>query len=138
MAYNYPKVKMVKGLFGPTSTGHYYKPAPYHNKAAQKRDDKTKWILKQGEQYEVFRIGDEHYWYTNEPTGIFSILENGKEVFGDKGERIAFFPRTQNEKDPWHGYPVPSNSVPDEIAEKWLKESVIERIQYIRIIKGSL
>lgn len=138
MPYSYPKVKKQNNQFGPTELGHYYMPAPYHNRKATNNHDKTKWILKQDEQYEVFRVGDESQWLSDKPSGIFSILNNGQEVFGERGERIAFFPYPANEIDPWHGYPVKCQYVPDPIAEKWFSDSTIDRIQYNRIIAGRL
>lgn len=138
MAHIYPKVKISNGMFGPTNEGHYYKPAPYHNKTASRKDEKTTWLLKQGEQFEVFRLADEGHWYAKKPSGLFSILENGKEVFGVNGERIAFFPSPRNSNDPWHGYPVGPGYTPDDIADKWFRNNVIDRIQHNRLIGGRL
>ena len=116
MAYNYPKVvRNVDGTFGPTIVHHYYKPVGYHNRGAAKRVDKSKWRLKLNEQYEVFRLADEGDWMDAESEGLYSIVDKGKEVLGENSERIAFFPKPQNDADPWHGYPKNNPLISDEL-----------------------
>lgn len=107
MAYNYPKIAQnAGGTFGPTSPGHYYFPASYHNRTAAHRAEKCKWCLRKNEQYEVFRLADDNHWEDNNPDGLYSVIDNGREVLGLLGERVAFFRNTQNATDSWHGYPV--------------------------------
>lgn len=136
MAYNYPKkVQNADGTFGPTSQGHYYKPAPYHNRTAARRADKCKWCLRKNEQYEVFRLADENFWEDNTLEGLYSVVDNGNEALGQLGERIAFFPKTQNEDDARHGYPVSNPPISDDLIELWHTTNVIDTIFYKRLLR---
>lgn len=141
MSYKFPKVKLNKdGLFGPTTMSHFYKPIHYHNKAALANSNKTKWVLKQDEQFEVFKISDEAEWLCPTNRGLFSILTNGEVVLGSNEERLSFFPTPSNQSDPWHGYPVESGEYEpcSELIEKWLKNSVIDNRIHIKILRGQL
>lgn len=139
MAYNYPKVvRNVDGTFGPTIVHHYYKPVGYHNNGAAKRVDKSKWRLKLNEQYEVFRLADEGDWMDAESEGLYSIVDKGKEVLGENSERIAFFPKPQNDADPWHGYPKNNPLISDELLETWYQNQVIDGIMYKRLMRHRL
>lgn len=139
MAYNYPKVvQNVDGTFGPTATGHHYCPVGYHNKVAAGRVGKNKWCRKRNEQYEVFRLADEGKWMDANPDGLYSIVDNGKEVLGKNGERIAFFPTPANEHDAWHGYPKSNPPISDELVDMWFKNHVVDSITYTRLIGNKL
>lgn len=60
MKFSFPKVTLSKdGTFGLTSKGNKYFPVNYHNRTANKRPDKNLWLLRQNEQYHVFKIADE-------------------------------------------------------------------------------
>ncbi len=83
MSYKFPKIKLnEEGLFGPTTENHYYKPVTYHNKTAALNKHKTTWILKQNEQFEVFKVSDESKWFCKVRNGLFSILDNGGVILG--------------------------------------------------------
>lgn len=140
MPHKFPKYKLTNGLFGPTTKNHFYKPVGYHNKSAKTKKDKGKWILKQGEQYEVFRLSDEGEWKCIPNQGLFSILENGNVIFGENEERLAYFPNPQNKNDEWHGYPVHSSEfeISDDLIEKLVEEDVIDIRISIKILKGQL
>lgn len=139
MAYNYPKIAQnTDGTFGPTLSGHYYRPASYHNRTAAHRAEKAKWCLRKNEQYEVFRLADDNHWENLNPDGLFSVVDNGKEIFGLLGERIAYFPKTQNADDPKHGYPVCNPQISDALIEKWHKTNVIDDIFYKRLLRGAI
>jgi len=139
MSYNFPKVKLNKdGLFGPTANCNYYRPVAYHNRSAAGNPDKTKWVLNQGQQYEVFRISDEGYWICETNKGLFSILNNGDIILGSNEERLSFFPTPANALDAWHGYPVNSGEYEPstELVEKWVKDKIIDQRVSIKILKG--
>lgn len=139
MAYDYPKIAQnADGTFGPTAVGHHYKPIGYHNRVAAHRDEKNKWCLKRNEQYEVFRLADEENWLDDAPDGLYSIVDNGREVLGEKGERVAFFPKPQNENDTWHGYPKSNPPISDGLIERWYGEHVIDGIVYKRLMGHKL
>jgi hypothetical protein len=141
MSYKFPRVKLNgSGLFGPTNRSHFYKPVSYHNKTSGVNSNKTKWVLKQNEQYEVFRVSDESKWQCNKKKGLFSILSNGEVIFGDNEERLSFFPNPMNSTDPWHGYPVDSGEYEPsiELVDQWLKEKVIDERIHIKILRGQL
>jgi hypothetical protein len=141
MKYKFSKYKLnADGLFGPTSKTHFYKPVTYHNRTAVKNSDKNKWVLKQGEQYEVFKISDDGEWECKKNKGLFSILSNGDVIFGGNEERLSFFPTPQNPSDSWHGYPVDSGDYEpsSELIDKWLEEEIIDLRISIKILKGQL
>jgi hypothetical protein len=141
MSYNFPKAKLSsEGLFGPTGKKHYYKPVNYHNKTASGNKNKTQWVLKQNEQFEVFRISDEADWKCDRNNGLFSILSNGDVILGANEERLSFFPKPVNFIDPWHGYPVDSGEYEPsvELVDKWLREEIIDNRIHIKILKGQI
>lgn len=139
MAYNYPQVAQnVDGTFGPTIVHHYYKPVGYHNRGVVKRVEKSRWRLKRNEQYEVFRLADEGDWMDADSDGLYSIVDNGKEVLGENCERIAFFPKPQNDADPWHGYPKNNPLISDELIETWHQNQIIDGIMYKRLMGHKL
>lgn len=141
MKYKFPKVKLNEnGNFGPTKNDNYYHPVFYHNKTAKTNSNKTKWVLKMNEQYEVFRLSDEGKWTCKENSGLFGILKNGKIVVGDGEERLSFFPNPPNKNDAWHGFPVNSGEFEPSVktVDKWLKDDVIDNRMHIKILKGAI
>lgn len=141
MSYKFPKIKLNEdGLFGPTKEKHFYKPVTYHNKTAAANKHKTTWILKQNEQFEVFRVSDERKWFCKDRNGLFSILDNGDVVMGSNEERLSFFPSPVNTTDPYHGYPVDSGEyeVSTELVDKWLEDEIIDNRLHIKILKGQI
>lgn len=138
--YSFPKYKKNGNQFGPTEKKHFYIPVHYHNKSASQNERKTKWVLKQGEQYEVFRISDEGEWNCKVNKGLFSILSNGNEILGENEERLAFFPNPQNSSDSWHGFPISSADydISDELIKQWINAEVIDIRISIKILKGQL
>ena len=141
MKYKYPKVKLNSdGNFGPTKNDNYYHPISYHNKNSKKSSKKTRWVLKQNEQYEVFRVSDEAKWSCDKNDGLFSILENGQIVLGENEERLSFFPNPKNEIDAWHGFPITSGEYEpsDKLVDKWYADEIIDQRMHIKILKGQL
>ena len=141
MSYKFPKVTLNKdGLFGPTQNDNYYKPVAYHNKTAAISKHKTTWVLKQNEQYEAFRISDEEKWECIKNKGLFSILDKGGVIMGTNEERLSYFPKPVNAKDPYHGYPVDSGEYEPsvELVDKWLKDEIIDNRIHIKILKGQI
>ena len=112
----------------------------YHNKTAKFNKHKTKWTLKQNEQYEVFRLLNENEWACTKNGGLFSILSNANVIIGSNEERLSFFPNPVNSKDPWHGFLVNSgNFEPSvELVDKWLDDKVIDERIHIKILKCQL
>src|SRR5687768_3711014 len=98
--------RTASGLYGPTSRHHWYKPIHYHARTGRRKKGKSRWVLSEGQQYEVFRIADEAWWFCPALGALFSIIEGGRRVLGVAGERLALFVEPINRPDPWHGYPV--------------------------------
>lgn len=141
MKYNFPKIKQNQDkTFGPTKNEHFYLPVFYHNKSAKNNSNKTKWILKRNEQFEVFRVADENNWICKETNGLFSILDNGNVIFGENEERISFFPIPQNSIDNWHGFPINSGEYEPStiLVDKWLNDEIIDKRLHIKILKGQI
>ncbi len=141
MAYDFPvHTRNPDNTYGPTSRGHLYKPQPYHRPTAKRSNDKTRWCLTEGEEFEVFRIADEPFWYCGATEKLYSIVDGGRVKLGENGERLAAFPPPQNESDPWHGYPIPSGEydISDELLDRWEDEGVVSETIRKRIVRGKL
>lgn len=105
-------------VFGPNGQGHVYKPVPYHSYKAAKRKDKTRWV--------------------DDAKGLYAILNQGKNLLGQTGERLAFFPIPPNAQDAWHGYPTNSQYIGDELVEHWYSINVISKGIYRKLLKHIL
>ena len=144
MAHKFNQHTMIDGRYGPTPNGHYYQPAPYHNPSAQKRNDKTRWILNQSQQYEVFEIADtplggKTCWMNDDQSGLYGMLDSCNEILGkDNDERLAFFPKPSNQTDSWHGYPTDSDNLGDELIDFWHEQNLITDITYARLLRHQL
>lgn len=125
------------GLFGPTSNDNYYKPIFYHNKTAKNNKHKTKWIIKQNEQYCTFELSDINNWKCESKNGYFSIIDNGNVILGSNEEVLGFFPEKINKDDPYHGYPVSSAQyeISHSLLKKWLDDDVIDDRIHYKILK---
>lgn len=138
MAYNYPLIaRNADKTYGPTNNGHFYFPASYHNPTARKRTDKTRWCIKPPEQYEVFRVADEDNEHYQGNGGLYGFLDNMDEVLGlDNEERIAYFPEPGN--NPWHGYPVSSKDISNEVIKHWKETGLISIRNYRNLLKREI
>lgn len=119
---------MYTRVKGPNKVGHQYMPV-YHGRKAKKRDEKSKFIINEDEEFELFNLADEHNvspvygqfdiasgldytWINDDHVGLFAVKRNvvnkqaQLDVIGENGERFAFFPAVVNMTDAWHGYPV--------------------------------
>lgn len=141
MPYAFPRhTRNIDGLYGPTARQHFYKPLGYHRPTAQRRPDKTRWCIREGEEYEVFRVADEPWWACNTNLCLFSIVDGGKVILGENGERLARFDFPRNESDPWHGFPVHSDDSKPEpgLLDRWETEGIIPYHVRIKIERGKL
>lgn len=138
MAYNYPiYTRNEDNTYGPTNKGHFYLPVSYHNPTAKKRVDKNRWRLKPPEQYEVFRVADEDRGHYQGDGGLYGFLDNMDEVLGkDNEERIAYFPDSGN--DTWHGYPVSSKEISNEVIKRWKDAEFISTRNYRNLLKREI
>ncbi len=127
MAFQFPKQKRNKnGTYGPTSRNHYYLPAPYHSRTAEKRPNKTRWCVSESAEYYVFRIADEPWWVCVSNQCLFSVVDFGK-ILGENGERLAIFPIPSNANDSWHGYPIHTDEAKpsSNLLDRWEEEAII-------------
>jgi len=122
-----PTRNRTNGLYGPTARGHYYKPLRYHGRSAQPRAGKSRWCIKEGEQYLVFRPASEGDWSSERCAGLFGIMRNGSVVLGSEGQRLAFFPEPTNKTDPWHGYPATcaDRQPGTDLIDRWASSGII-------------
>lgn len=138
--------KNKDGSYGPTNPinpsgshiqGHCYKCLPYHRKTAKKQKDKTRWCLDEDQEYEVFRYADEalNIGHSGE---MYAVYDNANEILGKNNERVAKFPKPQNEGDPWHGYPTDDYEFDDELLEAWVTMHYISESTRKRLMKGVL
>lgn len=138
MSYLYPDVvRNEDQTYGPTNNNLYYLPAHYHNPTAKKRANKNRWRLKPPQQYEVFRVANLIYEHNYGDGGLYGFLDNMDEILGkDNEERIAFFPDAGT--NPWHGYPISSSEISDNVLKTWKDSSYISTRNYRSLLKREL
>jgi len=119
--------------YGPTANGKMYLSVFKHRGDGSRRY-KSIWsadILPDAE-YGIFCSADEHDW-NDESGNYWGVLDQGRAILGERGERISKFPCTSNDHDPWHGYPVSpkengeSDAPPDLLVEKWISDDVVTK-----------
>jgi len=132
--------KNENGTFGPTPNNKYYFPVTYHNKTAKKNVHKTKWKLKQNEQYCSFELSDIENWKCAVKNGYFTILDKGKIKLGTNDEVLGFFPEPANAIDAYHGFPVFSwdYEISIDLLDLWKKKKVIDDRIHIKLLKCQL
>ena len=132
--------KNTDGTFGPTPNGQYYLPVKYHNRTAKQNIHKSKWKLKENEQYNSFELSDIENWKCNVKKGYFTILDKGKIKLGTNDEVLGFFPETINIKDAYHGFPVFSSDyeISPDLLALWKEKEVIDDRIYIKLLKCQL
>lgn len=132
--------KNEDGTFGPTSNNKFYQPVFYHNKTAKKNLNKTKWLIKQNEQYCAFELSDNNNWKCDKKDGYFTIVDNGKVTLGSNEEILGFFPETQNATDAYHGFPVTSSEyeISDKLLLKWKDDNIIDERIHIKLLRCQL
>ena len=150
MAINYVPQAMQNGVYGPNNVGDTYKPAPYHGVAAKRKKQKARWAYTSSCEYYVFNLADEHdnsidengiqdkKWMNDDGRGLYSLVDDCKERLGQEGERLAFFPTPVNANDPWHGYPIDSTNVGDNLILHWYRKKVISETTYLRLMRHRL
>ena len=75
------------GTYGPTNRNHYYRSKEDHRKKAKKslkhgKQTKTRWCIKESEEYHVFKIANEPYWFCHENNCLFGFMfENERKAF---------------------------------------------------------
>ena len=138
MSCYYPTYKATNGEYGPATRNRKYKPQPYHSFKAKPRPNKTRWKINASGEYEVFRQACDGNWI-DENEALLSQHEGCECELGKNGERLAFFPKTKNVSDPWHGYPIPSTLIKDNIVfDLWFKQERISEATYKRLLRRKL
>lgn len=150
MAFIYNNEAMIDGEFGPNKNGHKYHPAPYHGCNAKPRKGKTRWDHPVAAEYHVFNLADEHNgeknednivdnrWMNDDGSGLYSMVDGCNEPLGKGEERLAFFPLPPNANDAWHGYPINSDDLGDNLIEHWHDSKLIDDTVYSRLLKRKL
>jgi hypothetical protein len=129
-------------LYGHTTNQRLYKSLNYHRSLSGR--PKTLWSpdVQRLAEAQFFDISDTAQWCSQ--SGDFWWVANDAGLsIGQGGERLAFFPRCQNQQGPWHGYPVSPNSdtnyeVPGEIIKEWEDRGTINRIWARRMRRGRI
>lgn len=134
----------AKGIsYGPSPNGKKYDSLDTHRGA---NPNKSQWTdtVTRDQEFEIFCVSDEkiwccdkgHYWSVGNPQGTT--------VLGTKGERLAKFPKTQNDSDPWHGYPVSprlrgsDDSPSDHFIKQWISAGAISETFGKRLLRCSI
>lgn len=145
MAVNFRKVTQNdSGLFGPTSKSeYYYKPKEDHNPTKKRglNQSKSHWIYTGDGQFCVFDDADENDRRADAGLLGLDIEDKKLNQLGQDGEKVAFFPRPQNNTDPWHGHPCTMEKVGDdfdEIITTMHQNEMINKSTYNKLIKKSI
>ena len=131
------------GTYGPTDVRkEFYISKPDHRKTARRKKEKTRWVIQEGEEYGVFHPINNNYelWFCNVNNCLFGMVEWGKVVLGENGERIAKFPNDRQPGEPWHGYPVFTDAIQNRPSVELLKkvEGTMPLHVRVKIEKGTL
>lgn len=119
--------------YGPTVNGKMYLSVFKHRGCGNQRH-KSMWLnnISPDDEYGIFCSADAHNW-NDESRNYWGVLEQGKIILGERGERICKFPCPSNDHDPWHGYPVSpkekgeSDAPPDSLVERWIGDNVVTK-----------
>ncbi|NET59060.1 MAG: hypothetical protein F6K47_23830 [Symploca sp. SIO2E6] len=130
--------------YGPTASGKMYL-SVYKHRGDGSRRHKNCWSadISPDMEYGIFCSSDDNDWH-DEEWNYWGVLDLGRTVLGEKGERICKFPCTSNEQDPWHGYPASprdkgaSDTPPDLLVDRWISKNIVtkeigRKIQKLRI-----
>jgi hypothetical protein len=124
--------------------GRAYLSLDYHRAASGTTYTKAVWIISREDERHAFCEAEEHGW-CDSSGNYWSVSKDAEVVFGGLGERVAFFPKPQNETDPVHGYPVgwfrglPSPRKPsNDIIELWYATERISWVIYSRLMGGRI
>lgn len=118
--------------YGPTVNGKMYLSVFKHRGKSSQHKSIWSSAISPDMEYGIFCSSDESDW-CDQNQNYWGVLEKGKKILGERGEYICKFPRTSNQQDPWHGYPVspkengPSDTPPDSLVEQWVKDDVITK-----------
>lgn len=143
------KKNPITRCFGPTNPKDdqggtlprlFYFCKPDHRKNARSDPKKTRWILTENQEYEVFRYADEtlNVGHDGEMLGFYNSEGGSLEILGENDEMVAKFPKPQNVKDPWHGYPTRRYEFQVQDLDRWVASQVITETIKKRLLKGVL
>jgi hypothetical protein len=106
----------------------------YHRRNASFREGKTRWVIKENEEFDLFNQADKSNWFCTKLDGYLSF-DLVLKIIGEHGQVLAFFPKTQNDSDPYHGFPIHSwEKLPsDELLDNWVKFEHISSVTKRRI-----
>lgn len=130
--------KNTDGTYGPTANGKYYQSNPAHGINSINKN-KTKWCISENQELSVFNIVERYKeeLFCFENNCYFSIVNDGKILLGQTGERVAKFPRPSNLSDTWHGYPIKCNqnhnTPSDKVLDRMLEKKIISKTTRNRI-----
>lgn len=130
----------ASGRYGPTKKQHYYESVTYHRRNAAPSPHKTRWVIAEGEEYAVFLLADDGWWYCKEGQCLFAVVNGGELELGEGGERLATFIPPKNQLDSYHGHPVASDVAKPEpdLLDQWEQGGVIDYSVRIKIERGRL
>lgn len=132
------------GTYGPTSQNHFYISKPDHRRTATPKKGKTRWSIEEGQEFYVFKVANEPYWFCIENNCLFGFIfeDEGLIILGENDEVLAKFPNDRNENEPWHGYPVnteePENRPSSELLDVLEQNNEISFEYRIKIEKGRI
>jgi len=125
--------------------GTAYLSLGYHRGRTTTAREKTLWIIPRADECHVF-CSTEAPGSTDMNGDAWAISKDAARVFGENGERFAFFAKPVNAPtDPWHGYPVSGRKKavtrrrpPDDVVAHWLQSGWISFTTHERILGGRL
>jgi hypothetical protein len=115
-----------------------------HRAESGTQHPKSIWAIAVQEECHRFCEAEIFDW-SDSDGNYWSISKDGEIELGTRGERLAYFNAPQNERDPWHGYPVGGRRglptvrrPPKAIIERWWQTGWIKYVTYSRLMGGRL
>jgi len=119
-------------VFGPNASGKLYLSANTHRGAGNPYH-KSVWLnaISRTEEFLLFCDSDVDNW-RDDVGNYWAVKDGGRTILGQDRERLAKFPRNNNARHPWHGFPVsPLDSVndkpEDQLVEAWIATNVVPK-----------
>jgi hypothetical protein len=128
---------MLDRQYGPTTTGKVYLAVSYHQRTARKRPDKSRWIIKEQEQYNVFEVSDNNQLFFPDQQNLVGLKDNCSKKLGCDEERLARLVAPSFGAHEWHGFPVFSRefNFSEEFLDLLEEKQLIDRRTRNRLVK---
>lgn len=124
------------GRYGPTSRGQFYNPPLYHGRSGRQSSRKSRWRIREGEQFHVFNLADTGQWISQDT--YLALLADATVILGLEEERMAVFRFPSQGSLDWHGHPITGIRPTIDLLNKWEAAGLISESTRRRLEGGRL